>query len=675
MAPPRQGQRDVGRRWLTSATHSRRSPPGCSSCSCWSPTAHRSPPQSAPDGSPSVRGAGAATLRALRSLTALSCCSSRSPRPPPPRQVPDRRPLRRGRRAGGPRRHVPRHVLDRVRDRCPPPASAPGTIVLLAGGPGESAMVFTEDIGEAARAGPRGLRPRGRRSARHRPFGRRRVRGRRAPTSPTSAASSSATGARSSTTTETARDLDAVRAASAWSRSSRWASPTARRSRASTRVASRSTPRRSCWTRPVGVGPDRLPGLRRHRRRCRACCARRAPRAVRRDGARMPGPRCSEPSSACGRAAALTQVAMRSRQRRPDVDSDRWLLERAAAGRRRRGPAADLPAALASLARGDAAPFIHLCDRSDDRVRRAAPEARSEDDGEICFTDSRFCATACLESPAAVGDDVGAWLARRRPSGRFWPQLGRARSRRSARRRSGSSPRSTLCMHVAGRPPRPSRSRTPAQTCPVLVLAGRADLRTPLELAQPGRRDLPARDGARRAARRALRAHDRRERVRPARPRRVPRRRAPEPCTSAPPLAGGPLPAGERARVERGRRSRATPSRACCTTWPRPSCCSASARATSCSGPARRLERRPPRAREAARRLLVPRRARLRDRQPEGQGSRRRHRGSARPGSRSGCEEATRRPAVRQSWSPRAQLRSTIMSACAAAVGQVVWAA
>jgi pimeloyl-ACP methyl ester carboxylesterase len=61
---------------------------------------------------------------------------------------------------------------------------------------------------------------------------------------------------------------------------------------------------------------------------------------------------------------------------------------------------ADLPAALASLAHGDAAPFIHLFTRgsaggfdSFRRLRRLG--LQSEDDG---YSTSRFLATACLEA-------------------------------------------------------------------------------------------------------------------------------------------------------------------------------------------------------------------------------------------------------------------------------------
>ena len=59
---------------------------------------------------------------------------------------------------------------------------------------------------------------------------------------------------------------------------------------------------------------------------------------------------------------------------------------------------ADLPAVLASLARGDAAPFAHLFLRASDLRRLPTPPRlglQSDDDG---YSVSRFLATACLEA-------------------------------------------------------------------------------------------------------------------------------------------------------------------------------------------------------------------------------------------------------------------------------------
>lgn len=137
---------------------------------------------------------------------------------------------------------------------------------------------------------------------------------------------------------------------------------------------------------------------------------------------------------------------------------------------------ADLPAALASLRRGDAAPVLHLLQRSTDFGIRAGVQA----DEDSPFTWSRFLATACVEGrlPWAPTSDPST---RRAIGERF-----RAQSRAAyapftpaAVWRQGSG---DICQRW---PVAPAPEALPAlvSEVPALILSGRADLRTPLESA------------------------------------------------------------------------------------------------------------------------------------------------------------------------------------------------
>lgn len=140
---------------------------------------------------------------------------------------------------------------------------------------------------------------------------------------------------------------------------------------------------------------------------------------------------------------------------------------------------ADLPAALASLSRGDGAPLARIASRrfsafSDDTEPEEEPD-------EVGFSVSRYLATACLES-ALPWDTASA------PSSR-------AAARRAYLQRLGQKPfapfkpstvwESSVFRVCQDWPATPAPEAVPdaGPDVPVLVLSGRADLRTPLELA------------------------------------------------------------------------------------------------------------------------------------------------------------------------------------------------
>jgi pimeloyl-ACP methyl ester carboxylesterase len=188
-------------------------------------------------------------------------------------------------------------------------------------------------------------------------------------------------------------------------------------------------------------------------------------------------------------AAALYAAVDRMRRNPPGEFAEREVRKRAedallfvvAQADADPGLRADLPAALASLARGDVVPLGHTQSRLFD--------AAVSDDGELddidpeeLFTESRFYATACLES-------FLPWSPSSRPS-----------TRREARRKYfaalGARPFAPFRPSVVWRnsaltaceewPATAAPEPVPAAgpDVPVLVLSGRADLRTPLELAQ-----------------------------------------------------------------------------------------------------------------------------------------------------------------------------------------------
>jgi pimeloyl-ACP methyl ester carboxylesterase len=139
---------------------------------------------------------------------------------------------------------------------------------------------------------------------------------------------------------------------------------------------------------------------------------------------------------------------------------------------------ADLPAVLASLAHGDAAPFMHLFLRAADlsgfnAVRLGLQSSESD------YSVSRFLATACLEAqlpwsptsaPTTRKAALKAYLAKlgSRPFAPFKPSVVSA---------GGAA---AECLKWPSTPlPEPPPAATP--DVPVLVLSGRDDIRTPLE--------------------------------------------------------------------------------------------------------------------------------------------------------------------------------------------------
>jgi pimeloyl-ACP methyl ester carboxylesterase len=142
---------------------------------------------------------------------------------------------------------------------------------------------------------------------------------------------------------------------------------------------------------------------------------------------------------------------------------------------------ADLPAVLASLARGDAAPFAHIflrmADLGDFGLMR-----RGLQSGEDEYSLSRFLATACVEAqlpwsptsaPSTRKAATKAYLAKLgpRPFAPFKPSIVNA---------MGASPE---CLKWPSTPvPEPPPAAVP--DVPVLVISGRDDIRTPLEDAQ-----------------------------------------------------------------------------------------------------------------------------------------------------------------------------------------------
>ena len=153
---------------------------------------------------------------------------------------------------------------------------------------------------------------------------------------------------------------------------------------------------------------------------------------------------------------------------------------------------ADLPAVLASLAHGDAAPFAHLFLRMSD-LRRPR----------------RRCGSGCSRTTTATASRASwrppAWRRSCRGRPRRLPRP--ARRRPSAYlKRLGSRPFapfkpsivneagvSSECRKWPSTPvPEPPPAATP--DVPVLVISGRDDVRTPFEGAQARGRRLPARD-------------------------------------------------------------------------------------------------------------------------------------------------------------------------------------
>ena len=133
---------------------------------------------------------------------------------------------------------------------------------------------------------------------------------------------------------------------------------------------------------------------------------------------------------------------------------------------------ADLPAALQSLAGGDAAPLIAL--------RNLDVGGVAVDADELLFSPARYQATICLEGRLPWAPDSA--LASRQAADDSYAALGpKPFAPFLPPRSAGSVWR--IRARTGPRRPRPSRRRRPSPI-PVLVLSGRDDLTTPLEAAQ-----------------------------------------------------------------------------------------------------------------------------------------------------------------------------------------------
>jgi pimeloyl-ACP methyl ester carboxylesterase len=145
---------------------------------------------------------------------------------------------------------------------------------------------------------------------------------------------------------------------------------------------------------------------------------------------------------------------------------------------------ADLPAALASLGHGDAAPFVHLflrdsgLDLNSFRALRHGLQQETDDGYSV----SRFLATACLEA-RLPWSPTSAPSTRKAATKTYLAQLGSrpfAPFRPSLVNSLGAS---AECRKWPATPvPDPPPAATP--DVPVLVISGRDDIRTPLEGAE-----------------------------------------------------------------------------------------------------------------------------------------------------------------------------------------------
>jgi pimeloyl-ACP methyl ester carboxylesterase len=150
-----------------------------------------------------------------------------------------------------------------------------------------------------------------------------------------------------------------------------------------------------------------------------------------------------------------------------------------------------LPAALASLAHGDAAPLLHLAtlpSRGDGKIDLTRPRRIGIDAGDPGINSARFLATSCIEgklpwdpaAPVAGRLDALHAFGAAQPAAfaPFNPQVVLADSTAS------------LC---ASWPPTPRPPAVPVAgpDVPVLILSGRDDLRTPLEDAIQSQQQYP----------------------------------------------------------------------------------------------------------------------------------------------------------------------------------------
>jgi pimeloyl-ACP methyl ester carboxylesterase len=145
---------------------------------------------------------------------------------------------------------------------------------------------------------------------------------------------------------------------------------------------------------------------------------------------------------------------------------------------------ADLPAVLASLSRGDAAPFVHMLVRDSGIDLRSGLRAlrlglQSEEETDSV---SRFLATACLEA-RLPWSPTSAPSTRKAATKRYLAKLG---SRPFAPFRPALVTELGASAECAKWPATPVPDPPPAiaPDVPVLVISGRDDVRTPFEGAQ-----------------------------------------------------------------------------------------------------------------------------------------------------------------------------------------------
>ncbi|MDA0184749.1 alpha/beta hydrolase [Solirubrobacter phytolaccae] len=360
------------------------------------------------------------------------------------------------------------------------PASGPraGTIFFLAGGPGEAAVIYTKEIAEL-------LKPI--RSAYDIVLVDQRGTGRSGDVECLESGSSSVArecgkelGDRRAflSTKETARDLDDLRAAFGLDKiiplgvsyGTKVAGEYARRFPDRTQAVVLDS--------PVGVGPIDLLFL-------EGIAA--APRVLRESCATGP---CAQTVKDPGVSlyAAVKRVGtrgLRTPVRREDgvrtatvEESD--VLETLLLGDADQTLRADMPAAVASLARGDGAPLVHVVDRLYKSVAaQVVDEPTSEE--EPGFSVSRYLATACLES-TLPWSPASAPSTRRAARSEYLKRLG---SRPFAPFRPSAVWENSVFDLCVGWPATPVPEPVPdaGPDVPVLVLSGRSDLRTPLELA------------------------------------------------------------------------------------------------------------------------------------------------------------------------------------------------
>lgn len=149
------------------------------------------------------------------------------------------------------------------------------------------------------------------------------------------------------------------------------------------------------------------------------------------------------------------------------------------------GLRADLPAALVSLSRGDTAPATHLLERLIVAYAQAPDEDDEDDEDEptedLSSGTSRYLATACLEAalPWATTSAPGSRRAARRT---YIRQLGPGAFAPFKPSTVWNDSPLDLCLSWPATSA-PEAVPEAGPDVPVLVLSGRADLRTPLELA------------------------------------------------------------------------------------------------------------------------------------------------------------------------------------------------